>query len=263
MPDVADYDDKDKWMAACVPIRIEEGDEQERAVAVCLNIWRDRNKAMDNALKALSRTDAELRVGNYIVIFGGRDLEGVGSDNINADGSKGEYFTPKTDLSSSYTKAGALYVDWEHRQGELGDELLGVVDWKTAKVDDRGVFVERVLNRRNQYLQWLEGLIDQGLIGTSSEADPEGVEKAADGAIVRWPLVRDTLTVAPMEPRMLTENVVQAFKALGIPVPAQDDKPEPEPETEAEPEGAQASVSVVKAMVEAEIETIQIELAGG
>jgi hypothetical protein len=245
MPNVADYDNQDDWMAACVPERRAEGEAQDQAVAVCLNIWRDRNKTMSNTLKALSRNDAELRAGNYIVLFGGRDLEGVGSDNINADGSTGEYFTPQTVLESSYTKAGALYVNWEHGQGELGDELLGVVDWKTAHVDDKGVFVERVLNRRNQYVQWVEELIDLGLIGTSSEAAPDGVEKAVDGEIVRWPLFRDTLTVTPMEPRMLTENSIQAFKALGIPVP--DDTAEPEPETETEPEAGTPAVSVVKA----------------
>jgi hypothetical protein len=213
---------------------------------------------MNNALKTLSRTDAELRVGNYIVLFGGRDLEGVGSDNVNEDGSLGEYFTADTVLDSPYTKAGALYVDWEHRQGELGNELLGVVDWKTARIDDKGVFVERVLNRRNQYLQWVEGLIDQGLIGTSSEADPESTEKAADGAITRCPWVRDTLTVTPMEPRMLTENTLAAFKALGIPVP--EHTTEPQPETEAEPEADQSAVSVVKARVRMEAQRFRIRL---
>ena len=215
---------------------------------------------MDNALKTLSRTDAELRVANYIVLFGGRDLEGVGSDNVNDDGSKGEYFTPDTDLSSPYTKAGALYVDWEHQQGELGDELLGVVDWKTARIDDKGVFVERVLSRRNQYVQWIEelGWFDDGVLGTSSHADPDGVEKATDGEIKRWPLFRDTLTVQPMEPRMLSENQLQAFKALGIPTPAQDDTTEPEPETEAEPEADQSAVSVVKAKVRAELTLIDL-----
>jgi len=215
--------------------------EQDQRSAVCYRQWRKSKTA--NPLKTLSRTDAELRVANYIVLFGGRDLEGLGSDNKNADGTVGEYFTPETVLESGYTKAGFLHVDWEHGTGELGDEVLGVVDWKTAKVDNHGVFVERVLNRRNQYVQWVESLIDQGLIGTSSEALPEGVEKATDGAIVRWPLYRDTLTVAPMEPRMMTENTIQAFKALGIPVP--DDTSEPEPETEATPEGAPASVVAV------------------
>ena len=61
-----------------------------------------------NALKTISSTDDELRVGNYIVLFGGRDLEGIASDAKNADGSLGEYFTKDTQLESSYTKAGVL-----------------------------------------------------------------------------------------------------------------------------------------------------------
>ena len=199
---------------------------------------------MTNELKAVSRTDEELRVANYIVLFGGRDLEGVGSNNVNRDGTTGEYFTPATMLESTYTQSGYFHVDWEHAGGELGDEVLGVVDWKTARVDDKGVFVERVLNRRNQYVQWVEGLIEAGLIGTSSEAVPNGVQKADDGAIILWPLHRDTLTVQPMEPRMLTENHIAAFKALGVPVPEHTSEPEPDT-TEAVPEGAEASVIAV------------------
>ena len=199
----------------------------------------------DNTLKAISATDDELRVGNYIVLFGGRDLEGIASPTVNPDGSKGEYFTPETELESPYTKAGRVFVDWEHRQGELGDELLGVVDWKSAKIDDRGVFVERVLNRRSAYVRWLEDLIADGLIGTSSEAVPDAVEKATDGRITRWPLRRDTLTVQPMEPRMLRDNHITALKALGVPVPERNaDEPEP---AEAEPEADLSAVSVAKA----------------
>ena len=73
---------------------------------------------------------------------------------------------------------------------------------------------------------------------------------------MRWPLVRDSLTVAPMEPRMLTENTIQAFKALGVPVP--EHTTEPEPETEAEPEADQSAVSVVKAKVRAELTLIDL-----
>jgi len=167
MPDIADYDNEEEWMAACVPARIEEGDEQDQAVAVCLDMWRE---GKGNALKAIRRTDETLRVANYIVLFGGRDLEGIASDNKNADGSTGEYFTPETDLESEYTKSGVLFVDWEHGNDDApgpGD-VLGVVDWKTVHKDTRGVWVERVLNRRNEYVKFLEDLIDQGLIGTSS-----------------------------------------------------------------------------------------------
>jgi hypothetical protein len=253
MPDVSDYDNQEDWMAACVPTRIDEGDEQDQAVAVCLDIWRDRNKKMSNALKTLSRNDSELRVGNYIVLYGGKDLEGVGSANVNGDGSTGEYFSPRTRFESQYTKAGFLYIDWEHAQGEAGDEVLGVVDWKTAKVDDRGVFVERVLNRRNRYVQWIDelGWFDDGTLGTSSQAVTDMTEKAANGEILMWPLERDTLTVSPMEPRMLTENQVVALKGLGLNIP--------EPH-KAEPEADPSAVSVVKAGIEIEmflIDTLQ------
>ena len=219
----------------------EEFPDQEQRAAVCYRQWRE---GKGNALKCLKRTEDELTVANYIVLFGGRDLEGIGSSTVNADGSLGEYFTPQTVLDSPFTKAGALYVDWEHAQGEAGDDLLGVVDWKTARVDDKGVFVERVLSRRNQYVRWLDelGWFDNGMLGTSSQASPKEVEKAADGQILRWPLVRDTITVQPMEPRMIAENQLQALKALGL---ISDTAEEPEPE--AEPEADTSAADAVKA----------------
>lgn len=177
-----------------------------------------------NALKAVSKTDDELRVANHLVLFGGRDLEGLANRRTNADGSRGEFFSKRTKFESAYTDIGVLYVDWEHGAAPAGepdaDDVLGYVDWKTAKIDDKGLFVERVLNRRNQYVQFLEQLIDEGLIGNSTEAVGSGVEKAANGEILTWPLRRDTLTVQPMEPRMITANALTALKALSQRSPA-------------------------------------------
>ncbi len=186
-------------------------------------VWQ--NKSL-NAFKALSETDDELRVGNYMVLWGSpeqRDLTGLVQKN--ADGSGGEFFTPETEFESDYTKTGQLLVDWEHGTGIDGakgpgrDDILGYVDWKTAKKDEKGMFVERVLFRRNKYVKLLETLIKEGLVGNSSEA-AQGVKKAANGLIERWPLRRDSLTVMPMEPRMLSQNVLQAVKALAAEEPA-------------------------------------------
>lgn len=220
MPNPNEYDDEKEWMAACVPARMEEGDEQDQAVAACMSMWREKK----NTLKAISKDDNTLRVANYIVLFGGRDLEGIGSARINKDGTKGEFFSPDVELKSSYTDSGSLYVDWEHGRDPDGagldqDEVLGYVDWKTARKDDKGWFVERVLNRRSKYVQWLEELIEAGLVGNSTEPVQKGVEKKENGEIVKWPLKRDTLTVMPMEPRMLTENMIAAMKALHIDLP--------------------------------------------
>jgi hypothetical protein len=45
MPNVSDYDNEQDWMAACVPARVEEGDDNDQAVAACLSMWRERDKA--------------------------------------------------------------------------------------------------------------------------------------------------------------------------------------------------------------------------
>lgn len=163
---------------------------------------------MSNNLKAISSTDTELRVGNYIVLFGGNDLVG-------------ERFSAKTLFDSAYTKSSVLHVDFEHgldpdNTGMDKNEILGFVDWKTMKVDDRGVFVERVLNRRAKYMEFIEPLIEAGLVGNSSEAVAGKTKVLDNGDITEWPLMRDTLTVNPCEPRMLDQNSISAMKSLNI-----------------------------------------------
>ena len=113
-------------------------------------------------------------------------------------------------------------MDWVHatmrgsaKDGVKPGEYLGYVDWQTARKDEKGWWVERVLNRRSKYVQWLYDLIKAGLVGNSTEADTPKVVTDKNGEIKRWPLKRDTLTVTPMEPRMMTQNVVTALKALG------------------------------------------------
>lgn len=166
---------------------------------------------MNNNLKAISSTDDELRVGNYIVLFGGEDLVG-------------EFFTKNTNFESSYVKSTVLHVDFEHGQ-DVDDldmdrnEVLGFVDWKTAKVDETGIFVERVLNRQAKYMEFIEPLINEGLVGNSSEAISGKTSRLDSGEITDWPLMRDTLTFTPMEPRMISSNSMAALKALNIPEP--------------------------------------------
>lgn len=160
-----------------------------------------------NHLKTLRKTDDELVVGNYMVLFGGEDLTG-------------EHFTEKTKFESNYTRTGTLYVDWEHGLdyedpvSPQRDDILGVVDWKTARQDEMGLWVERILSRRNEYMEYLETLIDEGNIGTSSEAVGGKVRTTTEGKIQVWPLKRDALTVTPAEKRMMTDNAVAALKAL-------------------------------------------------
>ncbi len=172
-----------------------------------------------NALKAISETNDKLTVGNYIILFGGRDLEGIASHRVNKNGTKGEYFTKATDVKSAYTETGQFHIDWEHGKAEDDiepgrDDVLGYVDWKTSVVDEEGIFVQRVLNRRNKYIKFLEKLIKAGMVGTSSEPIQKLVSKATDGQIEVWPFKRDTMTVVPMDPRMLSGNHLELIKSL-------------------------------------------------
>lgn len=209
---------KNKW---CVykkggekPFGCHDTHEKAKAQLRALYASENRNDISANHLKAISQTDTEYRAGNYIILFGGRDLEFVKSGR-NQDGSLGTCFVPETRIESEFTKKGQLPVDFEHGDDDIvGDQTLGYVDWSTAKKDEKGWFVERVLDRRNKYIQFLEELIDAGLIGNSSEAVPDGVKTLEDGTIISWPLMRDTITVSPVEPRMLGENVLSALKGL-------------------------------------------------
>ena len=162
---------------------------------------------MANHLKFISKDGDELRVANYMILFGGKDLQG-------------EHFTKNTEFESSYTRTGRLLVDWEHGLAGEGepqrDDVLGYVDWKTARIDDTGLWVERVLDRRGAYLRYLEDLVKADMVGTSSEA-ADGIKRNKEtGEILAWPLKRDALTVTPAEPRMMTDNVITAIKNLAI-----------------------------------------------
>lgn len=180
-----------------------------------------------NTLKTINRTEDTIIVGNYIIMFGARDLtggllRGYNTGDRNDDGSRGQYFTEQTAVKSAYTELGAFPVDWEHGQeeknGEPGRGALGYVDWKTAKKDNKGWFVQRVLDRRNAYIAALDeaGFFENGLIGTSSESDVARVSVERDGHITSWPLIKDTLTVQPFDPRMLGENSIAKLKSLSI-----------------------------------------------
>lgn len=42
MPNPNAYDNRDDFMQACIPMRIDEGDTQERATAVCSSMWDNK-----------------------------------------------------------------------------------------------------------------------------------------------------------------------------------------------------------------------------
>jgi HK97 family phage major capsid protein len=171
-------------------------------------------KAIGEALEVKGykgEDDRWLVVENHIVLFGDEDKR----DLVD------EWFSDETDLESDYTKAvGRLALDFEHGlkvDGEKSpgrDDILGYTDWETAKKTEHGWLVQSMLDRRNKYVEAFEPLINERMIGTSSEAAPDDVRIDDDGHIRRWPLKRNSLTVEPAEPGMLSGNALTAYKSL-------------------------------------------------
>lgn len=157
---------------------------------------------MKNALQTIAKTPDHLVVGNHIITF---DRPPVG-----------DYFTKKTSLASSYTEVGKLFVGLA---GADDDSVLGYVDWSTAKANDAGVFVQRVLNRRNRYLKFLEELIDAGMVTTASQPIQNRVKRGKNGEIIAWPVRRDSLVVPAAAQRSLSTGQRRAMKALDLALP--------------------------------------------
>jgi 2'-5' RNA ligase len=221
--------DAQKYSAQCAHKVMAQEDTQSKSVD--LDTFEAMGHQIEfatngNQLKALNNesTEDNLVVANYLVLWGGRDLEGTLTRRVNADGSKGEFFTPATDFESIFTEKGFLPEDWEHRQDVEGiapkDQVLGHVDWKSAQMDSLGLWAKRVLDRRNMYIKMLEqlGWFQKGLIGSSTEPISADVVKGDDGELIKWPLRADTMTVMPMEPRMMAGNELEIIKALGVPL---------------------------------------------
>ncbi len=149
--------------------------------------------AFGSAIKSLGNG----RVGGYLVAFGGKDLEG-------------DYFTPETDFSLDwYPQRPVLYHHGFDKT--LKATAIGSID--TIKLDKVGLWAEAQLDLHNQYLEAVQGLIDKGILGWSSGALPQAVEKDYDGRIKRWPIIEGSLTPTPAEYQRTRVTTLKAYLA--------------------------------------------------
>ncbi|GAB4573139.1 MAG: hypothetical protein Kow0077_14600 [Anaerolineae bacterium] len=157
-----------------------------------------------NAAALRVKTLGDDRIGGYLVVWGDPDHRDL----------HGEYFTPQTDLA----------LDWfPHRpvlyhhglDGTLKAALVGVID--TLRADETGLWAEAQLEIRQRYVRAVRELIARGVLAWSSGSLPHLVEVAADGQILRWPIVEGSLTPTPAEPRRTSVRAIKsAYEALGL-----------------------------------------------
>lgn len=180
---------------------------------------------MDTKVTIKSRGNGEAVVTGYGVVFGGEDLYG-------------ETFSKDTDFMLSLVPEKPVLFNHglpvRIKQGDKSTEFslksfLGAVKSSSIFADDKGLFIEAVLDESADYMKEILDLIEQGVIGWSSGSIGHLVQR--EGKNIRtWPIVEFSLTHTPAEPRTLGVEHLRALEAVGL--EASDTLEEVEAETE-------------------------------
>lgn len=153
------------------------------------------------------------RIGGYAVLWGDAERRDL----------TGEFFTQRTqDLETLFRAMGRLPLLYQHAaDGALKAAVVGPVD--VLMRDEIGLWYEAQLSMAEQYRQAIDGLIEQGVLGTSSGTLPAARRvNRSTGEIERWAIAELSLTPTPAEPRMMERPVAEvaaAFKAVGLDLP--------------------------------------------
>ena len=158
------------------------------------------------AVKALERKPDAIKVGGYIVLFGGPgDLS-----------SKKDVFTAATDYGLDVAHKGRLR--WQHGMDpQIGRRVLGTAEAK-AEPDETGLWAEGWMQIRDGYDRKIAAWIEEGKVGFSTSVNPLMMARKAIGdgrhEITEWPLggADWTLTLTPADPRQV--GSVAALKSL-------------------------------------------------
>jgi hypothetical protein len=138
--------------------------------------------------------------------FKGRDMDG-------------EFFSPRTDIKPHwFTERPVL---WHHGMDETKDEPDDAIgtEGDLSKEKD-GWWAEMWLDRGNRYWQQVSRMLAAGKVYGSSGALGHVVRKSADGEILVWPHIEQTLTVTPSNPfaRVVPVKALTHFDSAGITV---------------------------------------------
>ncbi len=209
MPEVTEYESQDEWMGVCVPAKMEEGMENEQAVAVCMSQWSEKKSvivAPFNAVKAVKMEDGNVKLSGYLVRFG---------DETKTD-LTGDFFSKDTDYGST-NKSDSWFnhrmpVSYKGNDWAYTEQLPDA----TLSQDEKGIIAEIVLGARNEYERMIADWGIKGLLGWSSGTAPHLVDREQVGnasKITRWKLGLDaSLTPTPAESR----NTVMPLKSISV-----------------------------------------------
>jgi len=166
------------------------------------------------SVKALSTTDGKTKVGGYLVRFTPKGDYDVSEAH--------DRFDKSTDFDFEFPGTSTSYFNHGISKAMKKRRLSPV----TLTKDDAGVFLEGLLDERDDYEHALAELARAGKLGLSSGVPSHLVEREGEGKgnlITMWPLGKDaSYTHTPAEPR----NVVMPLKSL-LPAPVAASAAEP------------------------------------
>lgn len=138
------------------------------------------------AIRAIN--DETAVIHGRAVLFGTEHLDGLRFDEV------------RTDFWDTEGKTG-LPMLFDHGEDELvGLNQLGATVRQGR--DQVGVWFEAQLERKNQYVDAVLKLVDEGVLGVSSGAVAHMVRIDHDGTFTSWPLAEVSLTPIPADPQM-------------------------------------------------------------
>lgn len=242
MPEPADYNSEDEFMAACVPMRIEEGDDQDQAVAVCMSMWGDHKAAKSEPIVIFGEVKA---AGDWEL-----DVLGVpfGGPNGGKD-SDGEYFTPNTKThTDKYPNPPVVYYHGLDPNGKPMGEPAIIGSVKRIWQDVKGWWYKVVLDKASEYARRIWDAAKEGRARASSGSIIHMVRKEGTGEITNWPVAELSLIDADGRRQPANQYAVAlvaakaVYQQAGIELPAITEEGG-EPETDAEGQELPAPVA--------------------
>lgn len=182
-------DQRRRWIETFNAVYEEQGEEAAFRIAY------ESVKRLYPDLKgtAVKRLDGKRIVG-YGIVWGGRDLEG-------------EYFTPETDLWLDRIPPLKCLL-FDHATTPLPpsvkqDTPAAYVIGRPDKFgfDEYGMWVESLLDEHEAWQQYVNELVDAGVMSYSTDSISHLTARAEDGWIKSWPIPAISLTHHPAEPR--------------------------------------------------------------
>lgn len=214
------------------------------------------------AIKSLGETEDNYIVGGYGMVWGGPDQRDL-SPWPNADGTRGEFFTPRTaGIDDIPIKA----LTFEHDR-EVGPDEKPIKECLGLTLVERdltgGRWIEGQIDKRKKYAKYVMQLVDGGHLNFSSETASHWRDVAADGEIKRWRTAGYTLTRQPAEPRLTDVSQMKAaYKSLNLDLPDLPEKPPEEPNggADAGASGRTGQIEAAKAANDLLLQQLELEV---